>query len=38
MGFAEPLNDEVEAVKQYVKAKEKGSVKLIPLEEVKKGT
>jgi len=38
VGFAEPLNDEVETVKQYVKAKEKGSVKLMPLEEVEKGT
>ena len=38
VGFEEPLNDEVEAVKQYVKAKEKGRVKLIPIDEVKKGT
>ena len=38
VGLEEPLNDEVETVKQYVKAKEKGSVKLMPLEEVEKGT
>lgn len=34
VGLEEPLNDEVEAIKEYVKAKEKGRVKLIPLEEV----
>jgi len=38
VGLEEPLNDEVEAIKEYVKAKEKGSVKLMPLEEVEKGT
>ena len=34
VGLEEPLNDEVDAINEYVKAKKKGSVKLIPLEEV----
>lgn len=38
VGLEEPLNDEVEAIKEYVKAKEKGSLKLTPIEKVKKGT
>jgi len=38
IGQEEPLGDEVKAIKQYMKAKEKGSVKLIPIEAVKKET
>jgi len=38
VGLEEPLSDEVEAVKGYVEAKEKGSLKLISIEEVEKGT
>jgi hypothetical protein len=36
VGLEEPLEDEVEAVKGYMKAKKKGNVKLIPIEDVKK--
>jgi hypothetical protein len=38
VGLEEPLEDEVKAVKGYMKAKKKGSVKLIPIEDVKKET
>jgi len=38
VGLEEPLEDEVKAVKGYIKAKKKGSVKLIPIEDVKKET
>jgi hypothetical protein len=38
VGSEEPLKDEVKAVKGYMKAKKKGSVKLIPIEDVKKET
>jgi hypothetical protein len=38
VGSEEPLEDEVKAVKGYMKAKKKGSVKLIPIEDVKKET
>jgi hypothetical protein len=38
VGLEEPLEDEVKAVKGYMKAKKKGSVKLIPIENVKKET
>lgn len=38
VGLEEPLSDEIEAIKGYVEDKEKGRVKLIPLEEVEKGT
>ena len=38
IGLEEPLEDEVKAVKGYMKAKKKGSVKLIPIEDVKKET
>ncbi len=34
IGLDEPLEDEIEAIKKYKKAKKKGSMKLIPLEEV----
>lgn len=34
IGLEEPLEDEIEAIKEYIKAKEKGSIKLIPIEEV----
>jgi len=36
IGLEDPLEDEVEAIKEYVKAKEKGSVELIPVEDVGK--
>jgi len=36
IGWEEPLQDEVKAIKEYMKGKEKGSVKLIPLEGVEK--
>jgi len=36
VGLEEPSKDEVRAIKEYVKAKEKGRVELIPLEDVKK--
>ena len=38
IGLEEPLEDEVKAVKGYMKAKKKGSVKLIPIEDAKKET
>ena len=38
VGLEKPLNDEVKVIKEYFKTKEKGNVKLIPLEEVEKGT
>jgi hypothetical protein len=34
IGLEEPLEDEIEAIEEYKKAKKKGSMKLIPLEEV----
>ncbi|MEM3078089.1 MAG: hypothetical protein QXR38_01145, partial [Nitrososphaerales archaeon] len=34
IGLDEPLGDEVKAIKEYLKAKEKGEVEYIPLEEV----
>jgi hypothetical protein len=37
VGLEEPLKDEVEAVKEYMEAKRKGSVKLIPVEDFEKG-
>jgi len=36
IGLEEPLGDEVKAIKEYVKAKEKGSVELIPVEDAEK--
>ena len=36
IGLEEPLGDEVKAIEEYVKAKEKGSVELIPVEDVEK--
>jgi len=36
IGLEEPLGDEVKAVEEYVKAKEKGSVELIPVEDAEK--
>ena len=38
IGLEEPSEDEVKAIKEYLKAKEKGSVELIPIEDVKKET
>jgi len=38
MGWEEPLGDEVKAIKGYMRAKEKGRVKLISIEDVKKET
>jgi hypothetical protein len=37
VGLEEPTKDEVEAIKDYMKAKEKRSMKLMPLEDIKKG-
>ncbi|NWG09615.1 MAG: hypothetical protein HXX80_04830 [Nitrososphaerales archaeon] len=34
VGAEEPLDDEVEAIEEYIKAKEKGSIELIPIEDV----
>ncbi len=36
IGVEEPSEDEVKAVKAYMKAKEKGKVELLPLEDFKK--
>lgn len=36
IGVEEPSEDEAEAIEQYVKAKKKGSVELVPLEDVGK--
>jgi len=36
IGLEEPLEDEVKAVDEYMRAKERGSVEVIPLEDVKK--
>ena len=36
IGLEEPSEDEVKAVKEYLKAKEKGSVELIPVEDFEK--
>jgi len=38
VGLEEPSKDEVRAIKEYMKAKEKGSVELVSLEDVKKET
>jgi len=38
VGLEEPFEDEVKAVKGYMKAKKKGCVKLIPIEDFKKET
>jgi len=38
IGLEEPLEDEVEAIKEYMKAKEKGSIELIPVEDIEKET
>jgi len=38
IGLEEPLEDEVKAIKEYIKAKEKRSVKLVPMEDAKKET
>ncbi|MEM0008158.1 MAG: hypothetical protein QXR89_07860 [Candidatus Bathyarchaeia archaeon] len=37
IGVEEPSEDEVKAVKAYMKAKEKGRVELLPLEDFEKG-
>ncbi|MEM3612571.1 MAG: hypothetical protein QXQ85_01930 [Candidatus Bathyarchaeia archaeon] len=37
IGVEEPSEDEVKAVKAYMKAKEKGSVELLPFEDFEKG-
>jgi hypothetical protein len=36
IGLEEPSEDEVDAIKEYMKAKEKGSVELVPIEDVEK--
>jgi hypothetical protein len=36
IGLEEPLEDEIKAIKEYMRAKEKGSVELIPVEDVEK--
>mgnify|MGYP001152374208 CR=1 FL=1 len=38
VGLEEPLKDEGEAINAYMEAKEKRSVKLIPVEDLEKGT
>jgi hypothetical protein len=38
VGLEEPSKDEVKAIKEYMKAKERGRVKLIPIEDAKKKT
>jgi len=38
IGLEEPLGDEVKAIKEYMRAKEKGSLKLIPIEDLEKET
>jgi len=38
IGIEEPSEDEVKAIRGYMKAKEKGSVELTPLKDVKKET
>jgi len=37
IGLEEPLDDEIKAIKEYTKAKEKGNIKLTPIEDVQKG-
>jgi len=36
VGLEEPLKDEVKAIEEYTEAKEKGSLKLIPIEDLEK--
>jgi len=36
IGLEEPSEDEVKAIKEYLKAKEKGNVELVSIEAVKK--
>ena len=38
VGLEEPLEDEVEAIKEYMKAKERGSIEFIPVEDIEKET
>jgi hypothetical protein len=38
IGSEEPSEDEVKAIKDYFEAKGKGSVRLIPVEDARKGT
>jgi hypothetical protein len=38
VGFEEPLENEVEAIKEYMKTKKKGSVELISIEDIEKET
>jgi len=38
VGLEEPLEDEVEAIKEYMKAKKKGNIELIPVEDIQKET
>ncbi len=37
VGLEEPLEDEVRAIEEYNEAKEKGILKLIPIESLEKG-
>ncbi len=38
VGLEEPLRDEVKAIEEYNEAKEKGSLNLLPIEDLEKGT
>ena len=38
VGSEEPLKDEVEAIEEYTEAKEKRSIKLMPMEDFEEGT
>ena len=38
VGVEEPSIDEAKAVRDYLKAKDKGKIQLVPLEDVEKGT
>lgn len=38
IGVEEPSEDETKAIKSYLKAKDKGKIQLVPLEDVEKET
>jgi len=38
VGLEEPTEGEVKAIKEYMEAKEKGNVKLVPIEDFEKET
>ena len=37
IGLEEPSQDEIRAIRDYLKAKGEGNIQLVPLEEVEKG-